>query len=57
MNTVAHHMPVVEGGQVVGMLAPQDLIKALVLRPESTEPDAELLRRVYSARGLFTRCR
>jgi len=40
-----HHIPVVHAGKVVGMLAANDLLKALVLRPDATEPDAELLRR------------
>lgn len=40
-----HHVPVVERGKVVGMLGRLDLLKALVLRPEVGEPDAELLRR------------
>jgi CBS domain-containing membrane protein len=39
------HLPVVEGSKVVGMLAAHDLLKALVLRAESGEPDSELLRR------------
>jgi len=39
------HLPVVEGIKVVGMLAAHDLLKALVLRAESGEPDSELLRR------------
>jgi len=40
-----HHMPVLDGGKVVGMLAAHDLLKALVLRADASEPDAELLRR------------
>jgi CBS domain-containing membrane protein len=40
-----HHVPVVEGGKVVGMLGRLDLLKALVLRSEGGEADAELLRR------------
>jgi len=39
------HLPVVEGTKVVGMLSAHDLLKALVLRAESTEDDSELLRR------------
>jgi CBS domain-containing membrane protein len=39
------HLPVVEGLKVVGMLAAPDLLKALVLRAETGEPDSELLRR------------
>jgi CBS domain-containing protein len=39
------HLPVVDGLKVVGMLAAHDLLKALVLRAESGEPDSELLRR------------
>lgn len=39
------HLPVVEGGRVVGMLAAHDLLKALVLRADSGEADSELLRR------------
>jgi CBS domain-containing protein len=40
-----HHIPVIQAGKVVGMLGTVDLIKALVLRPDAAEPDAELLRR------------
>lgn len=40
-----HHLPVVEGRDVVGMLSTHELIKALVLRPEARETDAEILRR------------
>ena len=40
-----HHLPVVEAGKVVGILAHVDLLKALVLRPEGQEADSELLRR------------
>ena len=39
------HLPVVEGGRVVGMLGAHDLLKALVLRADSGEADSELLRK------------
>jgi IMP dehydrogenase/acetoin utilization protein AcuB len=44
-ENACHHLPVVEAGKVVGMLAAVDLLKALVLRPDAAELDAELLRR------------
>ncbi|HEY9182468.1 MAG TPA: CBS domain-containing protein, partial [Gammaproteobacteria bacterium] len=40
-----HHIPVIQAGKVVGMLGTLDLMKALVLRPDAAEPDAEVLRR------------
>ena len=40
-----HHLPVVEGIKVVGLLAAHDLLKALVLRTDAVESDSELLRR------------
>jgi CBS domain-containing protein len=40
-----HHLPVVEGVKVIGLLASHDLLKALVLRAEAIESDSELLRR------------
>jgi CBS domain-containing protein len=44
-NTGCHYLPVVEGVRVIGLLAAHDLLKALVLRPDSAESDSELLRR------------
>jgi CBS domain-containing protein len=43
-----HHVPVVDDGQVVGMISSHDLLKALFLRPQSDAPgDASLdLRRI-----------
>jgi CBS domain-containing protein len=38
------HLPVVAGLKVVGMLAAHDLLKALILRSDTGEPDSELLR-------------
>lgn len=40
-----HHLPVLEGVKVIGLLCAHDLLKALVLRAEATESDSELLRR------------
>jgi CBS domain-containing protein len=40
-----HHLPVVEGIKVVGLLNAHDLLKALVLRGDARESDSELLRR------------
>jgi CBS domain-containing protein len=44
-ETGCHHLPVVEGIKVIGLLAAHDLLKALVLRAEAAETDSELLRR------------
>jgi CBS domain-containing protein len=40
-----HHLPVVAGGRVVGIVARLDLLKALVLRPDAEEADSGLPRR------------
>ena len=41
-----HHLPVVEGIKVIGLVTAHDLLKALVLRgADARESDSELLRR------------